>query len=99
MNYLQAIKFQTNSIPVVLAPWSSKDLYQLRVSARGREKSPSNDSRGIPPLNLSVILRHLEAELSIQWCLKLIRGLFPLLKKILIFYFPLKVFLCQTLII
>jgi hypothetical protein len=35
-------------------------------------------------ITLSVILRHLEAELSILRCLKLIRGLFPHLKK---FYF------------
>jgi hypothetical protein len=46
------------------------------------EKSPSNDSSGIPPQLVfweifwfwSVILRHLEAELIIRRCLKLIRG-------------------------
>jgi hypothetical protein len=49
----------------------------------------------IPPphqldfLTLSGILRHLEAELSILRCLKLIRGLFPLLKKYFFFSPPL----------
>jgi hypothetical protein len=70
-----------------------KLLLPLRVSARGEWGDKSPPSNDPPPprdffgtffsgvenlITLSVILRHLEAELIILMCLKLIRGLFPL---------------------
>jgi hypothetical protein len=72
----------------------------------GDKSPPQMIQGGISPLNfsffgkkcsgfenlitLSVILRHLEAELIIPRCLKFIRGLFPLSKKLLFFFYPLK---------
>jgi DMSO reductase anchor subunit len=52
-------------------------------------------------ITLSVMLRHLEAELSILMCLKLIRGVISTYRKKNIYFkkncYPLKFFLVETL--